>query len=178
LSSTLLVLQHIACEPPAVFEDELRSRGLDLIRVGLDEGERLPDWRDFAATIVMGGPMGAYEEDLHPWLVEEKRHIRDVAQPVTRSGAFAWERSIQTRPFATSGAYALQVPSRGDSRAGGRMGRRAGLRPVPGEDSGPGALNRLVDEVNAHASSTIPLARGLFGRWLERVARVPAQAIG
>jgi hypothetical protein len=43
---------------------------------------------------------------------------------------------------------------------------------------GPGALNRLVDEVDAHASSTIPLARGLFGRWLERVARVPAQAIG
>jgi GMP synthase (glutamine-hydrolysing) len=43
---------------------------------------------------------------------------------------------------------------------------------------GPGALERLVDEVGAHASSTIPLVRGLFGRWLERVARVPAQAIG
>jgi GMP synthase (glutamine-hydrolysing) len=43
---------------------------------------------------------------------------------------------------------------------------------------GPGALERLVAEVEAHASSTIPLARGLFGRWLERVARVPAQAIG
>jgi GMP synthase (glutamine-hydrolysing) len=43
---------------------------------------------------------------------------------------------------------------------------------------GPRALDRLVDEVGAHASSTIPLARGLFGRWLEHVARVPAQAIG
>ena len=36
---SLLVLQHIACEPPAAFEDELRSRGLDLVRVELDEGD-------------------------------------------------------------------------------------------------------------------------------------------
>jgi hypothetical protein len=43
---------------------------------------------------------------------------------------------------------------------------------------GPGALDRLTGEVGAHASSTIPLAYGLFGRWLERVARVPEQAIG
>ena len=40
----------------------------------------LPDWREFAGTIVMGGPMGAYEEEAHPWLVEEKRAIRAAAQ--------------------------------------------------------------------------------------------------
>ena len=43
---------------------------------------------------------------------------------------------------------------------------------------GAGALDRLVDEVRAHANATIPLARRLFGRWLERVARVQAQASG
>jgi GMP synthase (glutamine-hydrolysing) len=43
---------------------------------------------------------------------------------------------------------------------------------------GPGALDRMVDEVDAHAGATIPLARRVFGRWLERVVRVPAQAIG
>src|SRR4051812_49831338 len=80
MSETLLVLQHIACEPPAAFEDELRSRGLDLVRVELDEGDSLPDLGDFAGTIVMGGPMGAYEEDAHPWLVEEKAAIRAAAQ--------------------------------------------------------------------------------------------------
>ena len=47
LGSSLLVLQHIACEPPAAFEDELRSRGLDVTRVELDEGEPLPDRREF-----------------------------------------------------------------------------------------------------------------------------------
>jgi GMP synthase (glutamine-hydrolysing) len=43
---------------------------------------------------------------------------------------------------------------------------------------GPGALDRMVGEVGAHAGATIPLARRVFGRWLERVVRVPAQAIG
>jgi hypothetical protein len=32
--------------------------------------------------------------------------------------------------------------------------------------------------VAANADGTIPLARELFGRWLERVAGVPAAAIG
>ena len=84
--ATLLALQHIACEPPAAFEDELRAQGLDLVRVELDEGERLPDWRDFAGLIVMGGPMGAYEEDDHPWLAAEKDMIGDAA----RAGHPVW----------------------------------------------------------------------------------------
>ena len=34
-----LVLQHIACEPPGVFEDVLIERGATITRVELDEGE-------------------------------------------------------------------------------------------------------------------------------------------
>lgn len=71
----VLVLQHVACEPPGVYEDVLLARGLTLTRVELDEGESLPDWRDHAAMIVMGGPMGAYDEADHPWLVAEKQAI-------------------------------------------------------------------------------------------------------
>jgi GMP synthase-like glutamine amidotransferase len=41
----------------------LRDRGLDLVRVELDEGEEPPDWRGLQGMIVMGGPMGAYEDD-------------------------------------------------------------------------------------------------------------------
>jgi GMP synthase (glutamine-hydrolysing) len=78
--ATLLVLQHIACEPPAAYEDELRARGHDLVRVELDEGEELPDWREFAGLIVMGGPMGAYDEEAHPWLRVEKQLIREAAE--------------------------------------------------------------------------------------------------
>jgi hypothetical protein len=57
-----LVLQHIACEPPGVYEDALSARGATIHRVELDEGDRLPDWREFDAIVAMGGPMSANDE--------------------------------------------------------------------------------------------------------------------
>ena len=81
----VLVCQHIACEPPGVLEDVMRERGWNLLRVELDEGERLPDSRDFDAAVVMGGPMGAYEESAYAWLEDEQRLLRaaiEGAKPV------------------------------------------------------------------------------------------------
>ncbi len=76
----ILVLQHVACEPPAAYEDELLERGLPLHRVRLDEGEELPDWRAYGGIVAMGGPMGAYDEAIHPWLAGEKRLIAEAAR--------------------------------------------------------------------------------------------------
>lgn len=73
-----LVLQHIACEPPAAYEDELEARSLELVRVQLDEGDRLPRWREFDAIVAMGGPMGAGDERDHAWLGPEKALIREA----------------------------------------------------------------------------------------------------
>ena len=78
MEPALLALQHIACEPPAAYEDELLAQGLGLVRVELDEGEPLPDWRRFAGIVVMGGPMGAYDEAAHPWLAAEKELLREA----------------------------------------------------------------------------------------------------
>lgn len=75
---TFLALQHISCEPPALYEDMLRARGFDLHRVEVDEGERVPDPREYTGVIVMGGPMGAYEIDEYPWLVPELAALRDA----------------------------------------------------------------------------------------------------
>jgi GMP synthase-like glutamine amidotransferase len=72
----VLVLQHIACEPPGVFEDVLVERGLELVRVELDEGEVLPGGH-WDAVVAMGGPMSVNDEDEHPWLVAEKALIAD-----------------------------------------------------------------------------------------------------
>jgi len=73
-----LVLQHIACEPPGVFEDVLHDRGVELHRVELDEGEPLPDWRGFDAIVAMGGPMSATDDAELPWLTAEKRLIGEA----------------------------------------------------------------------------------------------------
>jgi len=76
----ILVLQHIACEPPAEYGTVLTSRGHTLHPVEVDEGEPLPDWRDYGAIIAMGGPMGVYEDDAYPWLVAEKQLIGDAVR--------------------------------------------------------------------------------------------------
>lgn len=75
-----LVLQHIACEPPGVFEDVLLERGAELHRVELDEGDPLPDWRGFDAIVAMGGPMSATDDAVLPWLADEKRLIAEAVR--------------------------------------------------------------------------------------------------
>jgi GMP synthase (glutamine-hydrolysing) len=62
-----------------VFEDVLRERGTTLHRVELDEGDPLPDHREFDAIVAMGGPMSATDDDELPWLVAEKRLIAEAA---------------------------------------------------------------------------------------------------
>lgn len=79
----MLVLQHIACEPPGVFEDVLLERGAKLHRVELDEGDPLPAWRDFDAIVAMGGPMSATDDADLPWLTAEKRLIAEAVQAGT-----------------------------------------------------------------------------------------------
>jgi GMP synthase (glutamine-hydrolysing) len=76
---SVLVLQHIACEPPGAFEDVMVERGLALQRVELDEGEPLPASLDgIDAVVAMGGPMSVNDEAEHPWLADEKRFIREA----------------------------------------------------------------------------------------------------
>jgi GMP synthase (glutamine-hydrolysing) len=75
----VLVLQHIACEPPGVFEDVLRERGAAIERIELDEGEPLPAGLDgIDAVVAMGGPMSVNDESEHPWLAAEKRLIAEA----------------------------------------------------------------------------------------------------
>lgn len=74
------VLQHIACEPPGVYEDVLLERGAAIHRVELDEGESLPDWRELDAIVAMGGPMSVNDEEELPWLRAEKAWIAEAVR--------------------------------------------------------------------------------------------------
>jgi GMP synthase-like glutamine amidotransferase len=75
----VLVLQHLACEHPGSFSQVIDERGVEAVPVEIDEGEALPDWREFDSVLAMGGPMGAYEEEAHPWLAPEKELLREAA---------------------------------------------------------------------------------------------------
>ena len=94
----VLVLQHIACEPPGEFEDVLRERGAEILRVELDEGGRLPARDEFDAIVAMGGPMSVNDEAEHPWLVEEKALIREAV----RDGVPYWGSCLGVQLLAAS----------------------------------------------------------------------------
>jgi GMP synthase (glutamine-hydrolysing) len=79
----MLVLQHIACEPPGVFEDVLRERGAAIHRVELDEGQPIPGRDGFDAIVAMGGPMSATDDADLPWLTDEKRLIAEAVRAGT-----------------------------------------------------------------------------------------------
>lgn len=73
-----LVFQHIACEHPGILRDFLKADGIAWDAVELDEGEKIPSLDRYDALWVMGGPMDVWEEDEHPWLITEKRAIREA----------------------------------------------------------------------------------------------------
>ena len=76
----VLVLQHIECEPPAAYGDELLARGIRSDTVEVAAGEPLPPWQGYAGIIAMGGPMGTYEESEHAWLSREKQLIAEAVR--------------------------------------------------------------------------------------------------
>ena len=52
--------------------------GLNLTTIELDEGEKIPnDLTKYDGMLCMGGPMDTYMEKEYPWLVEEKKRIKE-----------------------------------------------------------------------------------------------------
>jgi GMP synthase-like glutamine amidotransferase len=98
MTMRILVLQHIACEPPGAYEEVLLAHGATIERVELDEDEAMPDWRAFDAIIAMGGPMSVNDEAELPWLVEEKRVIAEAV----RSGVPYWGVCLGSQLLAAS----------------------------------------------------------------------------
>jgi GMP synthase-like glutamine amidotransferase len=94
----VLVLQHIACEPPGVYEDVLRERGAQLDRVEVDEGEQLPLWRNFDAIVAMGGPMSVNDDGALPWLRAE----RELVSEAVRAGTPFWGVCLGVQLLAAS----------------------------------------------------------------------------
>jgi GMP synthase-like glutamine amidotransferase len=74
-----LVLQHVAVEGPGTLASFLEARGWTLVTVALYAGARLPeDAQEYQAVIVMGGPMGVYDETAYPFLRDEHQFLMRV----------------------------------------------------------------------------------------------------
>jgi GMP synthase (glutamine-hydrolysing) len=71
------VLQHIFCETLGTIADALQAKGIAMEYVRSFEGDKVPsELGEAEGLIVMGGPMGVYEQDIYPFLREELQLIR------------------------------------------------------------------------------------------------------
>jgi len=74
----VIVLQHINIEDPGHIKDLMIEDNINLTTIELDEGETIPnDLSKFDAMFCMGGPMDTWMEKDYPWLVDEKKKIKE-----------------------------------------------------------------------------------------------------
>ena len=74
----IIVLQHIKIEDPGYIKDLMLEDGFKLTTIELDEGEKIPDdLSKFDGMFCMGGPMDTFMEQEYPWLIEEKKRIKE-----------------------------------------------------------------------------------------------------
>ena len=74
----VIVLQHIKIEDPGYIKDLMIKDNIKLTTIELDEGEKIPnDLSKFDAMFCMGGPMDTWMEKDYPWLIDEKKRIKE-----------------------------------------------------------------------------------------------------
>ena len=76
MKSRWVVLQHVEWEGPGIIAGEAEKRGLEVDLRCLDHGDKIPDAEHIDGLVVMGGPLGAYEEDQYPFLAYRCRATR------------------------------------------------------------------------------------------------------
>jgi GMP synthase-like glutamine amidotransferase len=74
----IIVLQHINIEDPGYIKDLMIDDGVKITTIELDEGEKIPNnLSSFDAMFCMGGPMDTWMEKDYPWLIDEKKSIKE-----------------------------------------------------------------------------------------------------
>ncbi len=73
----IIILQHIECETPGFIKDLMIKDGFKLTTIQLNKNEKIPsDLAIYDGMLCMGGPMDTWMENDYPWLIEEKKKIK------------------------------------------------------------------------------------------------------
>ena len=74
----IIVLQHIKIEDPGYIKDLMLADKWKLTTIELDEGDKIPkNLNQFDAMFCMGGPMDTWMKKKYPWLIEERKKIKE-----------------------------------------------------------------------------------------------------
>lgn len=68
-------LQHVPFEDIGSLTQDIAANGYSLTTTHWYKGDSAPALDSVDVLIVMGGPMGVYDDDIYPWLAEEKAFI-------------------------------------------------------------------------------------------------------
>lgn len=76
-TATVTVVQHLAFEDLGSFEPVLRQRGhaIDVLQAGVDDVSAAI--RRAECLVVLGGPIGVYETEAYPFVVDEVEALRE-----------------------------------------------------------------------------------------------------
>jgi GMP synthase-like glutamine amidotransferase len=72
----ILFIQHVPFEHPGYLLKWAEQHNYSCNIIHIYKSTTLPATDDFDMLIIMGGPMGAYEEDKYEWLTTEKQFIK------------------------------------------------------------------------------------------------------
>ena len=67
--------QHVPFEGLGSIDPWARGMGYEITSTRLFAKDKFPDIDDLDWLVIMGGPMGIYDEDKYPWLLSEKNYI-------------------------------------------------------------------------------------------------------
>jgi GMP synthase-like glutamine amidotransferase len=71
-------LQHVPFEDIGSLTQDVHDRAYSLTTTHWYKGDLAPALDSFDVLIVMGGPMGVYDETQHPWLTVEKKFLLEA----------------------------------------------------------------------------------------------------
>jgi GMP synthase-like glutamine amidotransferase len=70
------IVMHASFEGPGNIVKWAEEKGHKLSYTKTWESALFPDFSQFECLIIMGGPMGVYDEEVYPWLKDEKQFIK------------------------------------------------------------------------------------------------------
>ncbi|MDX3658902.1 gamma-glutamyl-gamma-aminobutyrate hydrolase family protein [Streptomyces sp. ID05-26A] len=128
-----VVIQHVPFEGPGLIAPALFAVGSEVSVVRADLGDVLPSAAQLDVLVVMGGPMGAFDDLKHPHLAEERALVAEcvrLGKPVlgvclgAQLLAAALGASVHRGPVAEIGAGEVELTSVDDpvlSPSGSRL---------------------------------------------------------
>ncbi len=73
-------LQHVPFEGLGSIKDWFEKTGYNITCTQLFKNTEFPDQKDIDFLVIMGGPMSINDESEYPWLVQEKRFIKEFVE--------------------------------------------------------------------------------------------------